>query len=413
MSALRDMLAAGLVAWVSIVGSAAAQENGDKRQPAPSQDVAPVKQKVMHLRLLGDLDNGQLVADFADAAASLRADGVDLLVLELDGDAWRPDVLAGMFDVVRAARLGSGVNGDREPGLPWVVWLNDPTDRRIGTAAAALGVLADACYLGPRTEIVFEPDDDVRRLAPPAPEVNWAQVEQDLQAAVWGRLKERGGDLLLAAALPLPRQPLWLARVAPGDESASPPLRIHAAEPTGDTVGPVLTLCTPKPASGGLRLLLRGDAAAGLGLSAGEAREIGQLLVLRQVIARPLVRKTIESGLAPARERLARDIKAIDAAREQIDRLLDAAERARGVDADRQRRRAGNECIRLADEAARCLMACEKLTETYPELLRGVPPGQTAVGLSELRLGMAWTSLFQTRRQAITDLRARAARLLE
>jgi len=61
----------------------------------------------------------------------------------------------------------------------------------------------------------------------------------------------------------------------------------------------------------------------------------------------------------------------------------------------------------------KCLLDAEKLTVEYPELLRSPPPGATVVELTPHRLSAAWFYAFQDRRESVTELRARAARLSE
>jgi hypothetical protein len=302
-------------------------------------------------------------------------------------------------------------------GVPWIVWLNDPADNRVGTGQAALAAVADRCYLGPKTEVVFDPGDDVRELAPPGtptqPGVNWDQIDQDLQAAVWGRLKDRSCEVLLASVLPTPRQPLWMMSAGSGGVGG-PSLKLVAVEPSAASGSHAMPLVSPAPGaeSGAMRLRMDAGAAVGLGLAAGQAKELGQILAARRIAPRPVIRRDLQSGLAAARERLGKDLGAVDAARERLDKCLDEAERLRGHDATKRRSQAGTEGVALADEASRKLLAVEALTAEYPELLRGAPPGQTSVGLTDTRLGFAWNSAFQTRREALTDLRNRALRLI-
>jgi hypothetical protein len=406
---------------------------GEPEAPStPGAGVEFEKRKVAHLKLAGDLDHARLVRQFGDELAQFKREGAELFVLELSGDRWRSDIVAEMIRAAAAAGIGvrSGGGGGTDGGamgVPWIVWLNDPADSRVGTGQAALAAVADRCYIGPKTEVVFDPGQDERELAPPEtptqPGVNWAQVEQDVQAAVWSRLNARGCEVLLASALPTPRQVLWItpAPRAPGQEPGAATLKLVAQAPDSQGAGAMM-LVSPATGAvgsgraevGAMRLRMDASAAVGLGLAAGQARELGQILAARRIAPRPLVRRELHSDLPAAKERLSKDLGEIDAARERMDKVLDAAERLlRKPEAVKRRSQAGTEALALADEAMRKLLGAEALTAEYPELLRGVPPGQTRVGLTDAKLTLAWTSAFQTRREELTELRNRAARLVE
>lgn len=394
--------------------------------PAGAQPVAPPpnagageagavpaeKRRVCHLRLEGDLDNARLVGQFAEEIGRLRGEHVEMLVMEIGANRWRADVVAGIISAADAGGLGSA-SGASKP-ISWIVWLNDPTDGRVGTGAAALAVAADRCYMGLKTEVAFDPDDDARDLAPPAVAANRGQAEQDLRGVIWGRLNARAADPLLASALPLPTQPLWVVHASAGSAA---PLRIVSEDPARHGLVAVAALVEPATGasaeSGAMRLRMDAETAVGLGLAGGRAKEVGQIIAARHVLPRPLVRRDLRSGLADARARLTREFEAIDAARERLDASLDEAERLRGHDAARQRARVGAQAATMADEATKRLLEVEALITDYPELLCGAPPGQTPVGVAASRLGFIWNEAFQSRREALTGLRNRAARLTD
>lgn len=384
------------------------------RESPPARAETPGTGLLVHLRIVGDLDNLRLARDFGAAVAVLRDEKPDLVVMEVGANRWRADVLSAMIASGRDGGLGGG-----DPGAGvrprWIVWLNDPQDRRVGAASLALGVLADRCYAQPRLEAVHEPGDDARELAPPPPAIDWEAIEQGLRAAIWRRQSERGGDVLLAAAVPIPGQPLW---IVPGEDAADSTvaarLRIADREPeASDRAGaaPLVTRVGAGEGTAGLKWRLDPAALSGLGLVAGQARDLGQILAAERFTPRSTARRTVESGLPEARRRLAWLFEGVDAARERIDQALDEAERHRGQDASRRRQRAGGACLPMAEEAMQRVLEAERLTDRYPELLRAMPPGQTSVGMSEQRLSAAWVAAFQSRRQALTDLKNRASRL--
>lgn len=413
-----------LVSIAAAIGVCVSHVRGDELVgppvPPPPTETAASKCKVLHLKIVGDLDNARLAKEFAGAASDLRADDVDLVVLEIGANRWRADVLAEMARSARDAGLvpPAGGNAGTVHRVRWIVWLNDPDDQRVGSGPLGLGVLAERCYTGSKVEVIHEPGEDVRELAPPPPAVDWDQIDQDLRAAVWSRLSQRGCDLLVAAAVPTPRQVLWVTEGATEDR-VGPRLKVVDREPPGGSDGEgaerprPLVMRPPGGDAGALRLRMSPQVLAGLGLVCGQARELGQILAAEHIVARTVSRKSIVSGLADARRRMQDGLAAIDAAREKLDHSLDEAERARGQDAARKRSRAGSSGVGLADDAMRRLLDVEALTGEYPELMRVMPPGQTTVGTTELRLSQAWVAAFQTRRQALTDLRNRAVRLAE
>lgn len=397
-----------------------------ERAGARPDDPPAVKCRVVHLRIVGEIDNARLGRDFAAAAAEIGADDADLVVLEIGANRWRADVLRAMVEAVRAAGLGAGPDQNAAPPRPdparprWIVWLNDPEDRRVGGGAMALGVLADRCYAGPKVEVVHEPGDDQRELAPVEPAVDWSAVEQELRAAVWRRQSQRKGDLLLAAAVPVPGQLLWVTPRSDGEPGEGRTLRIVERDPgrsdgeresSAGATAMVFRSAGADAAQAGLTLRMSPAVLAGLGVVSGQAKDLGQILAAERLVARSTVRKTVASGLIDARRRLTMLVEGVDAAREKLDHTLDVAERERGHDAVRRRQRAGSDSREMAEEAIRRLMEAEALTADYPELLREVPPGQTRVGINEVRLSAAWVNAFQSRRQALAELKNRAARL--
>lgn len=370
------------------------------------------KVKVLQLRIHGDLDNARLVRDVATALGEPRAEGFELVVLEVSAQRWRTDVLAQLLAVFSAAKVGAArgeveSEGDR---VRLVTWLNTEA-ARVSTAGAVLAIVSHAAYATSRLEIVHDPGDEVRNLAPP--ETDWGSHEQAVRAAVWSRLSARGSDVLLAAAIPSPQQALWL--VPRGPDESGPKLKVTDREPasadgrSGDVVR--LTTAVTAMGAGVFRLKVSAEMLGQLGLVQASARELGQILAAEQVASRQTVRREVRSGLDAARKRLTDDFAGIDEARHRMDQTLDEAERAKGQEAARKRARAGLSAASLADESLRRLMACERLTEDYPELLRDPPPGQTSVGVAEQRLAWVWSQAFQSRREELAELRARADRL--
>lgn len=397
------------VVMATVLGCAAGVAcAGDETKAAAIRKV-----KLLHLRVQGDLDSARLVRDVATALGEPRAEGFDLVVLEVAPQLWRTDVLAQLLAVFGAAKVGPARGEPESEGdrVRLITWLN-ADDGRVSTAGAALAIVSHSAYTTSRLDIVHEPGDEVRNLAPA--ETDWGSHEQAVRAAVWSRLSARGSDVLLAAAIPSPQQALWLAPRGP--DEAGPKLKVIDREPTSaanGTSGGVVRLTTAVTAMGEgvFRLKVSAETLGQLGLVQGSARELGQILAAERVAARQTVRRDVRSGLQAARKRLIDDFAGVDDARNRIDQTLDEAERAKGHDAARKRAKAGASAAALTEEALRRLVACEQLTQDYPELLRDLPPGQTRVGVAEQRLAWVWSQAFQTRREELAELRARADRL--
>lgn len=404
-------LAAWLIAAGAVLGAAVHAPPDAPVETSRAAAPVPPKLKVLHLRLLGDLTHVRVARDFAAAISSCHDDGVDAIVLEINGNRWRSDVLLQMARACIDAKLmpapGSALEKERAaPRL--IVWLNDPADDRVSSAAATFALFAQAAYVGPKLEVAHDPSDESRDLAPP--DVDWARIEEDLRAIVWNRLSARSGDLLLSAALPAPHQPLWLVC---GSQDQDSPLRVTDREPAAGSSVVRLASTIAGEAGDRLRLRLNADSMVRLGIARGQARDIGQILAAERITARQTIRREVRSELASVRATLNSEFAAIDTARERADKTLDEAERLRGHDAKRRQARAGEAALELCDEALKKLLACESVTGDYPELLRNPPPGQTGVGLTEQRLTLYWSTAFQSRRQGIADLRARATRCIE
>ncbi|MCC6322435.1 MAG: hypothetical protein IT438_13480 [Phycisphaerales bacterium] len=399
----QGLLTVALAATLGLGAGAPAQTSQtDRAQPDRTPAAAPMtKRKVLHLRLKGDLDCMKLVDDLAAATGEARKSGVEVIVLEMSGERWRGDVVSGMMPLFKGAEVLT------------IAWLNDPPDGRVGSGQAALALLADRCYIGPKTEVVFEPGHDLRAQAPPT--TNWEQVEQDVQAALWGRLGsvERPRDTLLAAALPTPRQPLWAILDRSPGLSGARLERLVAESPSAAEAGRFVSLTSGSTERGELRLRVEPAMAVSIGIAESSARELGQILAAERLTPAPLTRAELESGLAKARQELVKDLAAFDRAAERMDKALDDAEKQRGVDAARRKRKVGKESLPLGDEAAKSLEAVEALVANYPELLRSAPPGVSTVELTAVRLSAAWHDAVQDRKDRLVELRARATRLAE
>jgi len=366
---------------------------GNSTRPASSR-------KVLHLHVRGDLDSLRLARDFAETLAAARADGVEVVLLELSGDRWRADVVHAMAKALREAP---------SPGSPphagsrrVLALLDDEVDRRVGFGQASLALLADACTLTPRTNIVFDGADDLRSTA--SPETDWERVDRELQGLIYLAAKDRQADVLLAAFMPKPSGPLW---AAPAPDNTLP-WRLMTNRPDHASA----TLLVPAEVEGHTaRVQIDGSLAARLGITTCNAKDAGQLLASQELRARPIIRKELVSGLNDARTRLNRLVQQLDDGLRAITIDLAQASKLRGQDAPRQKREAGDRSGRAIAEAERRLLDAEAVMTEYPELLAGLPPGRTPVGQDPEKHPMLWRWRFQDLRNEIDTLRASAESL--
>jgi hypothetical protein len=358
--------------------------------------------KVLHLHVRGDLDSMRLAHDFAEALSSGRADGVEVVVLELSGNRWRADVVHAMAKAMTAgtspgAPAGAGAKGHRVLAL-----LDDESDRRVGFGQAALALLADACAMTPRTVMRFEGPDDLRATA--SPETDWERVDRELQGLVYLSAKDRQADVLLNAVLPRPSGPLW---AIPGAD-ASTPWRISTNHPADSSA----VLIVPAAAEGRTpSVSFDYTTASRLGVINCQAKDCGQLLASQGLRARPILRKELVSGLDEARAQINRLIRQMDDAVRLIDIDLEQSAKLRGQDASKRKREAGARAMNSIVEAGRHLIDAEAVMTQYPELLAALPPGRTPVGQDPEKHPLLWRYRFQDFRDEISRLQGEAEAL--
>lgn len=367
----------------------------------PGTSARPVSaRKVLHLHVRGDLDSLRLAREFAETLAAARAEGVEVVLLEISGDRWRADVVHAMSKALREAPSpGSPPHANSRRVL---ALLDDEVDRRVGFGQAALAMLADACTLTPRTNIMFEASDDLRSTA--SPETDWERVDRELQGMIYLAAKDRQADVLLAALLPRPSGPLWAAPAA----DPALPWRLTTNRPEHASA----TLLVPAEVEGRLaRIQVNGTLAVHLGITTCQAKDVGQLLASQDLRARPILRRELVSGLNDARTRLNRLVQQLDDGLRAVSIDLAQAGKLRGQDAPRQKREAGDRSGRAITEAERRLLDAEAVMTDYPELLADLPPGRTPIGQDPEKHPMLWRWRFQDLRNEIDTLRATAEAL--
>jgi hypothetical protein len=379
-------------------------------EPAPrATSAAPARRavKVLHLRIRGDLDSARVARDVAAELGRADETGVTHLVLELDGNRWRGDVVWGIAQAVRAV------------GVPTGVLLADGRDGRVGTGQAVLGLLASTTsagagaggmWVGPRTAIALEPGDDLRATAPD--DTDWERIDRELGGAAWVALKGRGADTELATALLAPDATLWAVPPAGPGEGA---YRLTSARPVGAAAGRARRVVSVLPgmrgagAAAGARVDLPAEAALHLSLVQGRAAGVGEVLALCGVgggAAR--VDREVRSGLEGARRQVEQNAARLASVVEGADRTLRDLPRPSEADYEQRRRRAGRAAIPLLEGGQALLEQTERIIGEYPELLRETPPGKTPVGQDPRLARQTWRLTFQQSRDDVARLLARA-----
>ncbi len=322
--------------------------------PAPNGVRAPATGKVWHLRITGDLDSDRLARDFAaelDRAASANA---ALLLLELDGNRSRPDVVLAMGRRVTECRVRTAA------------YLADGRDRRVGIGQLMLGVLCTDAFVAPGTRVVHTAADDLRALAPD--DTDWRRIADDLIAEAGTRIESRSGDARLAGLLVAPVESAWF--VAEAD-----PARIETDPPPGPGAQFVYFA-----SSGPDRIEIDAALAVSLRLARGIPAGVPRLLTdLGARAGSPRTQVKLSSGLGDAERRLEREMGDLRVAMERIQETL----RVTAAKLDRRPqpsdyRRAGNAALQQIDAADRALADAESLTAEYPELLRDAVPTPSA-----------------------------------
>ena len=380
-----------------------------RADPQPPAQPPPRPHPILHITLSGDLDCARLATDFAqllsesrDAAASATTptSPTPVLVLELSGRRWRPDVVLAIARSIR----------NPQPPIKSIVYLNSPA-APIGTGHAALGLVADACFIAPRTHIAFEPGDDLSATLPDA--LDAELVTRELRALAWSSLQDRRADPLLTTLIPRPTARLFAVKTPaePGTVPAAPVLRLTTTPPTS---GDYITLFQP-PADDATQphLDINTDTLTRTHFAGGIARSLAEILSKQTIRSSRTTYKSLSSGLADARASLARTIREIDDARRQSAAAIDEVYRLRSAGAPGRQRRVADDQSPIIAEARKRLQAAEQLTTDYPELLHEPAPGATTIVQTRQTRQKSWRDLFQSRRADLEKLTARAQTLSE
>jgi hypothetical protein len=359
---MRQVVAFGVaalavvLAWVSQAGAQAPVA------PPGGERPAPVPGRIAHIRVIGDLDHARVGKDIVGALARARREKTALIILELESQRSRPDVV---WEVGRAT-------GESE--TPVVAYLHEGPGGRVGAGALEIGLLAKDLYLQPRTDVREDGEDDLRWSAPA--DVNWERVERELRGALWVALKEHGADQVVGTLLVARRPSAWCT---PAD--APEHWKIAVSEPaqgSGVRARQIVLGADAGTGAGG-RIELPADVLVGLGVAKGSAASVSQVIAACGKGPATRSTTTITSDLPGARRRLDGALEEAKTARLRATELLDVKKRARGrtvtsTDYHESARDAGAEIERCAG----AIKAADTEIAEFPELIRRKPEARDA-----------------------------------
>lgn len=337
----------------------------------------------------------QVVARLDEEIVCAAKANAGLLLLELDGDRWRADVVWAAGQKIRNSPV------------PVAVYLSDAAGRSVGGGQLMLGLLATECFVEPGTVVREAPGDDLRELAPEGSD--FEQITRELSGAVYTRLTDLRAPSELADVLvglgSGKAQPLLWALYEP---AAQTPARVQREDPVEIIPGTRSVPIVTRAFDGSPRLSIPADTGVALRLYRGAQASPASACAALGYRAGIKSHVRLDSGLDDARRRTGADLEAIDTLTERVKALLDLPDPPHAATSPDRYRRAGKSAADEIDAGRALLARCEKALEDYPELLRAPAPGQTAVGGKPSAYAARWRSAVQSRRDRLDKLEARA-----
>lgn len=359
--------------------------------PSPAK---PRATRVYHLRLEGDLDCSALIPAFRARLEDAAAKKCGMVILELSGDRWRPDVARDLAFILRDSRLRS------------LVVLSDPRDHHVGAGALAIGLLADQLYIERGTAVLATPDHIAADLAPePADlEKGTRELSGALHVSLAPRALESLAWMIADPTRETLEKPLYITpagAVAPASLTNSP-----AAPPNQPGGKPPTPVIKPpaKSADRGVSIELSADDLSRLDL----ATPVRGLANIAPGSGTRLAPVSLRVSLDDARTKTAEHLAAAD-------HSLASAEKSLKLDWPRDPtvsrdayQKAATSATRDLDSVAASLTSLESLLAEYPELTRTPAPGQTSVAGKPSAYAARWKREAQSRADNLTKLREKA-----
>ncbi|MEX2218424.1 MAG: hypothetical protein WD749_06645 [Phycisphaerales bacterium] len=349
-------LLAALLALATVAGQAApppstphAPAPGDPRAAAP----APARaSRILHLRVIGDLETGAMAAAIAAELERAPRERFTSVVLELEFERARPDLVWTVGQAVRASRV------------PVIGFIHAGRGGGVGAGALAIGVLAHSCHVAPRTVIRHSPVDELRWLAPAG--TNWERTGRELSGALWLALKDRSADPALAAVLASPAGAAWAGSP---DDSLPWRIAVGAAPPSGRWEQVAF-----ETEAGFERLELSAETAAALGVARVDTATVAQVIAATAPPPSGRATRTVAGDLEASRQRTERHIRLARDAVARAEAALDIRARARGRAVTTALYHEGaREATGALDAADAALKDAEDVGVERPEVLRHPP----------------------------------------
>lgn len=359
-----------------------------ERQPAPARRVS----RLVQHSVANELSTARAARMIADRIRQARAVRADTFVLELTGGRWRADV-------VRDVALSL-----RESGMHTVVWLRAPREGHVSAVHAALGFIADECWIDPACSIVRRGTENDASLAPKG--TNLARAEEELLLWCGPAARERSADPLLLRALLGPSDALWAV-----DEFGDSTFRLTPVSPKTDDTALFRTipLQPAADASADPELLhLDADLAVALHLAAGKGVRLIDLFESRRISPNSSGALPVGGELRSIIAGVHQSLDALDRELERIEAQLSAKPRDKRVNTQDFYRAVGARVLEDAAGARTRLERCERMLDDDPEVSRTPPPGATGVALSADACPARWRQALQKRRDTLARLEKKA-----
>lgn len=154
------------------------------------------------LQVRGDLVTAESLRRFTAAIQRLDSGTDSLIVVQLEGNRARADLLVDAIDAILAAQADVAV------------FLADRADRRVGPGQVALALAADRASIDPACRVVRERDDSLEHLNPGIED--WAVLGLDLRERAKQIATRRGISPSDVEPLVAPRSDIWLASSTDG-----------------------------------------------------------------------------------------------------------------------------------------------------------------------------------------------------
>jgi hypothetical protein len=333
-------------------------------------DVPPLKPIGVVLELQGELDHAAQIRDIRKAIEQAKADGVQIVAVEIRGRAWRYDLSRALAELVAASEL------------PVAVFT---TDASLGVALAGAPARG-GCWS--KQDLTLLRDDESSEYLPNAKPVR-DDAKDWVKADGWSVLRDHGA---LRAAIVDPRRQCWLIESRPGVVTISDEKPVEAAENPAPRVAPISD-------PGNARLRVGIDDAVAIGLLAGRARNASEALRLaadRLGLVRLDVRRPRQAGqrLFDRRDRVA---SLVDAAYAELDQAENALKIDPGktVSGPGVKNLAGATAMSQLSTARLKLDQIEAMLTECPEILRTPAPNMSVAWGVASTSPARWRSRFE------------------